>query len=994
MSTHIALPPDTLEAFRRDELRARVFYEKYSLRDKDGHPAETTPAQMWDRITAGLAAVEPDSPTRTHWQREFRWLLGDFRFLPGGRILHAIGQSDAGRKAVPTNCFVIPVKGDTLEDIYECAKEMAKTYSRGGGVGIDISCLRPKGAVVHNAAHESTGAVSFMETFSLVTGTIGQSGRRGALMITIRDDHPDVLDFVRIKRDRTSVRYANISVLVSDAFMRAVDADAEWRLHYDNADAGVSVERTIKARELWSELIQGARDWAEPGCLFIDSARRRGTTEYNGMQVLTTNPCCPAGTRVAVPGGWRPVEDIKPGDHILTVNGIRQVARVERYSNVPVYRVQMSDGGVVRATAAHQFHACPAHNPVTVPNDQDTTSPVRSFSPRRLETLRPGDYLRMLAGDAQIVSITPDGIEDVFDLYEPVTDTWIAEGYVSRGCGEQFLDPYNNCNLGALNLLTFVRHPFASVAPHENVNWDDLRRAIRAGVRFLDNVITYSEPLFPLEAQREAASRSRRIGLGITGLGDLLAAVRLRYDSDEAITFASTVAEFIKLDAYRASVDLAGEKGAFPGFDADQHLRQEFFQDFPADVVTGIRETGLRNAALLTVAPTGSISAMAGITSGIEPIFALSYQRRSESLSQDRFLVAHPLVGAYIDATGMPLPPLPAFTEADGLGLPAFFVTAHDIDPLQRVRMQAAIAHHIDNSLSSTINLPRDASIETVHKVYRLAWELGCKGITCYREGSREGILITQEEARRTSEASSLATRVRAIAASAVPDLALNGGSPDQQIEEAVRTLADRLKGSALQLSLTNTEVPVIHPRGTVLPGFTHQVRTAMGSMFVTISEQHGRPIEIFCRLGKGGSHAEADSEMAGRLISLLLRADRLPDGDERLELIREQLAGIGGGDSYGFGPNRVRSIADAIAKAISDHLEYKRERSSRDATGREDARRATVNQALHTQAHTDLPPAPIAGGSNGNLCPRCQQFSLILDHGCTRCKECGFKEC
>ena len=253
MTAPIALPAETLAAFDGDELRARVFYEKYSLRGPDDQPTERTPQEMWDRVARGLAEMEPEPEQRPHWQREFRWLLDAFRFLPGGRILHAVGQAGVGRKAVPTNCFVLPIKDDTLAGIYDCAKEMAITYSRGGGCGVDLSTLRPCGAIVHNAAHKSTGAVSFMETFSLVTGTIGQSGRRGALLLSIRDNHPDVLDFVRIKRNTGKVRFANLSVLVSDQFMRAVSTDADWRLHFENPEAAVAVERTIKARELWQE---------------------------------------------------------------------------------------------------------------------------------------------------------------------------------------------------------------------------------------------------------------------------------------------------------------------------------------------------------------------------------------------------------------------------------------------------------------------------------------------------------------------------------------------------------------------------------------------------------------------------------------------------------------------------------------------------------------------------------------------------------------------
>ena len=282
------LPPETLAAFENDSLRARIFFEKYALRNSENGPVEKLPEQMWKRLAAALASVERPEQ-RQEWARNFLWLLNDFRFVPGGRILHAIGNPN---KVTALNCYVIPSPHDSLPGIYRTALELAETFKRGGGCGVDISSLRPKDSPAHNAARVSTGAVSFMELYSLTTGIIGQQGRRGALMITISDSHPDVLDFCKIKRNRSSVRYANISVRVTDALMRAVEQDDEWLLHYENACDGIEVKKTIRARELWNELTVGARDWAEPGCLFWDTIRRYSSSDrYSGMEVVSTNPC-------------------------------------------------------------------------------------------------------------------------------------------------------------------------------------------------------------------------------------------------------------------------------------------------------------------------------------------------------------------------------------------------------------------------------------------------------------------------------------------------------------------------------------------------------------------------------------------------------------------------------------------------------------------------------------------------------------------------------
>src|SRR5215475_8051256 len=282
------LAPETLGAFDNDSLRARIFYEKYALRNSDNEPVESYPEQMWNRLKQDLASAESPKK-RDLWERNFLWLLTDFRFVPGGRILHAIGNPN---KVTALNCYVIPGPHDSIAGIYRTAQELAETFKRGGGCGVDISTLRPKDSPAHNAARVSTGAVSFMELYSLTTGIIGQQGRRGALMITISDSHPDVLDFCKIKRNRTLVRYANISVRVTDAFMRAVERDDAWLLHYENPEDRIDVKRAIRARELWNELTSGARDWAEPGCLFWDTIWRNSSSErYPGMEVVSTNPC-------------------------------------------------------------------------------------------------------------------------------------------------------------------------------------------------------------------------------------------------------------------------------------------------------------------------------------------------------------------------------------------------------------------------------------------------------------------------------------------------------------------------------------------------------------------------------------------------------------------------------------------------------------------------------------------------------------------------------
>ncbi len=488
-----------------------------------------------------------------------------------------------GNGILTGNCYFFKIREDSIEAIFDWCKEAARTYSFGGGVGTDISVLRPRGAPVNNSAIYSSGSVSFMELLSTTTGTIGQAGRRGALMITIRVDHPDVMDFVNVKSDLKKVNYANISVKITDDFMRAVETDGDFLLHFKNDK--VEVNRTVRAKEVWKSLIRGAWQSAEPGVLFWDTIKKDSTTEYNGMEVQGVNPC-----------------------------------------------------------------------------------------------------------------------------------------------SEQTLENYGCCCLGSVNLSAFIKEPFTERA---SIDWDSLTRATQFAVRFLDNVLDYNADRHPLGQQKTASLLSRRIGVGITGLGDMLIKLGLKYDDDSTIGFVDHLFERIKNVIYDYSTDLANEKGSFPAFDAEKHLAQPFVARLDEKVKGKIRTQGIRNAAITTIPPVGSGSILAGCSSGVEPVFALYYTRRSKSLSAGEFKVFHPLVKEYMSATG----------ARDEAQLPNYFVTSHDIRPEMRVKMQATIQKHIDTAISSTVNLPQEITPEEVEKIYLLAWKSGCflKGNDIYtRDGLKD----------------------------------------------------------------------------------------------------------------------------------------------------------------------------------------------------------------------------------------------------------------
>ncbi len=718
------LPNETVEAFGGDELRARVFYEKYALRDADGATVETLPEQMWKRVATEMASAEETEELREEWSEKFNWLLSDFRFIPGGRVLFGAGQE---RRSTLLNCYFMPIREDSIEGIFEWCKEAARTYSFGGGVGTDISVLRPKGAPVNNSAIHSTGAVSFMDLLSTTTGTIGQAGRRGALMITIDVNHPDIVDFLDIKNDsdRSQVKFANISVKVSDKFMKAVEEDGDFDLEYENEK--VRMRKTVKARNIWKRLVKSAWSSAEPGLIFWDAVKRFSPTEYGGMEVEGVNPC-----------------------------------------------------------------------------------------------------------------------------------------------SEQALENYGNCCLGNINLSLFVKDEFTKDA---HVDWETLDRSLSYSVRFLDNILDYNEKKHPLASQTSASQLSRRIGVGFTGFGDMLVKLGKKYDSDEAIGFTDNTFSHIKNTVYAASSKLAEEKGTFPAYDPQKHFTSPFIDSLDEEVLERVKENGLRNACILTVPPVGSGSVLAGTSSGIEPIFALSYFRRSESLSKEQFTVYHPLVGSYMEKAGV----------SDEKELPKTFVTSHNIKPEFRVRMQAAIQKHIDSCISSTVNLPQDVSLEEVEKIYFQSWKNGCKGVTIYREGSRDGILITKQEG--------------------------NEKNRDGEISQATHPNLTSSPHPSKKLPAEKKERP------QVLNGFTEVVCTGHGNLYVTVNTSDGKPFEVFVQIGKSGYTTMADAEAIGRLASLGLRA-----GISAKQIV-EQLEGIGGASPVFSEGTLVMSIPDAVAAVLKRHF-------------------------------------------------------------------------
>jgi ribonucleoside-diphosphate reductase alpha chain len=577
-----------------------IWDTKYRFRT-DGQIHDVTLTDTWRRIANALARAE----RAPHWEARFYRALAGFKFLPAGRIQAGAGT---GRRVTLFNCFVMGTIEDSLDGIFDAIKEGALTMQQGGGVGYDFSTLRPQGTAAKAVGSVASGPVSFMRIWDATCATLLSTGaRRGAMMATLRCDHPDIETFIRAKRAPGELRNFNLSVLVSDDFMRAIEADAEWPLVFpEEGGAGESllrrwsggaapvpcrIHRRVPARKLWDELMRATYDYAEPGVLFIDRINRLNNLRYC-EQISATNPC----------------------------------------SEIP-------------------------------------------------------------------------------------------------------LPPYGACDLGSINLTAFVGQPFTANA---SLDLEAISEVAAVAVRMLDDVIEVSR--FPLPQQERMARGTRRIGLGITGLADVLIMLGLHYGSQPARELAAGVMRAICHAAYRCSVELAREKGPFPFFDRERYLEGEFICALPADVRDGIARHGIRNSHLTAIAPTGTISLLANnVSSGIEPVYDFRYRRRVLELDGEAH--KHELTDHVLDRWRAACGDAP---------LPAAFVRAHELPPAAHLDMQAALQPYIDNAISKTINVPADFAFQSFKDVYRYAFEHGLKGCTTYRPNVVTGAVleVAAEEAK------------------------------------------------------------------------------------------------------------------------------------------------------------------------------------------------------------------------------------------------------
>jgi ribonucleoside-diphosphate reductase alpha chain len=514
-----------------------------------------------------------------------------------------------------------------------------------------------------------------------------------------------------------------------------------------------------------------------------------------------------------------------------------------------------------------------------------------------------------------------------------------AEGWEvesTNPCGEQPLYPFDACNLGSIFLGYFVKEENGK----NTVDWEKLKETVHVAVRMLDSVIEMNP--FPLPQIAETVRKIRRIGLGVGGWADMLVALEIPYDSEEALNLGEKVMKCINEEGHKTSQELAGERGAFPLWS------QSIYKD----------DAPIRNSTVTTIAPTGTIGILADASGGIEPLFAIAYQHIVKSENRTLTFV-NPMFEKIAKKKGFYSQEIMEKVAQHGVvrdieeipeDVRRTFGTAHEIHPDWHVRMQAAFQKYTDNAVSKTINLPHDATVEDIKHAYWLAWETGCRGITVFRDGCKG-------------------------------DQVLNLGTNNQKVEEKV--IEKEVK--------TVEELHIVKPRPVRVEGATYKIQTPLGNAFITVNnDEEGNPFEVFATIGKAGSEVAGMAEALGRLISTNLRYGNHLPPIERAKNIMEQLAGIGGSRSVGFGPNKVRSLPDAIAKALAMHFGVLEAQKHVE----ESVSEVTQPLPVETESPKDEKQLKLESAVHRDLCPSCGEASMVLEEGCKKCYACGYSEC
>ena len=973
-----------------------VLTKRYLRKDSKGIPIEDEHEMFW-RIASFVGdsnlklSENPDIKDSYTIACQYYDMLTSLKFLPNTPTFTGAG-TPLGQLAA---CFVLPIEDDLGKvegGIFNTLRDAAMIQQTGGGNGFSFSRLRSSKSLVNSSMGQASGPVGFLKVYDAAFGEVAQGGtRRGANMAVLRCDHPDILKFIDCKAGENAITNFNISVGITDKFMRKVENDEKFKLIDPHTK---EVTNVINARELFDEIATKAHRNGEPGVLFLDTANKTNPVPHL-YTLESTNPCITADTVISTTDGPKYVKDLVGKkftasycyDHENIMNVDSTDEGFFKTGTKSVFKLTLKYGQNLRLTSDHQVLTYDLDNDNNIINEKFIEASKITVD-HNIALNNP--FNQVITG--KMISFESDGIEDVYDCIIPETHRFSANGIMVHNCGEQWLGPYESCCLGSINL---AQHK----GPYGKVNWNLLEKTTRLSTRFLDDVITANNYVPSVPQLKEAAERCRRIGLGIMGLADLMFHCEIAYGSEEGQRFGEVIMEFIRYYSMDTSCQLAVSRGKFPGFEgsiydtntpncvklilknSDHYTNYEFNQPFVDwnDIYSQIETDGIRNAAQTTIAPTGTISTVAGCEGyGCEPVFALAYYRHVEDHGKKITLKysSPELIAALNQSDLSPevtsnilehvakcgslrkLPP--KILKLVPQNILKVFVTSEDVSWEDHIRQQSSLQKFVDNSISKTINMPNSATIEDIKQAYRMAYYSGCKGLTIYRTGSRNIVVLETKETKETKESINLPV-----------DKSINlSGSGYYRVEPK--------SGTHEPLILYGRE-PTEKVRPNRIKGETHRIMTPLGKVYITINEdpdEPGQPFEVFLQASKAGSDTAAVTEAIGRLISQNLRMFGPVSPKERLEIIARQLRGIGGQRTVGLGPRKVRSLPDGIAKVIQEYLSTSNDN----------------NVKIEDDSQSD--DVEYSYDMIGDLCPECGQATYIYTEGCRKCMSCGLSEC
>lgn len=870
----------------------KVLEKRYLSKDEHGKLTET-PEGMFRRVAKAVADADRFYGTSdtSILEDKFYDIMAKLEFLPNSPTLMNAGK-ELGQLSA---CFVLPVE-DSMEGIFDAVKQAALIHKSGGGTGFSFSRLRAKGATVRTTGGVASGPVSFIKVFNSATEAVKQGGtRRGANMAILRVDHPDILEFIQCKKNNSDITNFNISVGITEGFMKAVEAGKSYELI--DPHTGMTVGR-LNAREVFDTIVEMSWNNGEPGIIFLDRLNKDNATPGLG-EIESTNPCVTGDTIVETKDGRIRIDSIT-NTQVLSLDGGFYKAEAFKTGRKPVYLLKVKGGYEVKLTSDHRVMTISGWKEAGELNADDA-----------IKVYRNGEFKYSEFDSFEFV-----GEDDVYDITESVNHLFVANGIVVHNCGEQPLLPYESCNLGSINLAKMIKVD----GDRAEVDYDKLKLTVKLAVHFLDNIIDINKyPLFEIE---NMTKMTRKIGLGVMGFADLLIDLNIPYNSQEAVNLAEDLMKFINECSKEGSRELGEIRGSFPAIEKSIY-----------------KGAALRNATTTTIAPTGTISIIAGCSSGIEPLFAISYVRNV--MDNDELLEIHPAFEKAAKDRGFYSTKLMKLIAEHGtlahLPVPydikKAFVTAHDIEPVWHIKMQSAFQKYTDNAVSKTVNFKHDATKEDVAEVFELAYRLGCKGVTIYRDGSRDSQVLNIGNFKQTEEVT------------------------------------------------TGKIVPRDRPE--ITKGITEKVRVGCGNLYITVNYDDNGICEVFTNVGRAGG-CPSQSEAAARLISIALRA-----GLDVSELLA-QLKGIRCHSTLRQKSNnkdiKVLSCPDAIAKTIEKVLNIHASTSA-------DKYDMEASEEPFMEA---IPLSEVSIGledSDGHKCPECKG-KITHQDGCIICPSCGYSKC